>query len=90
LLSVTRSSTFRRLHILRLLAPSQVREPRAAWSASLSTRPPLSHRPDASVSAWFRSYENASNAKGERYVWLVPKVVEHLRALRGPERATAT
>jgi hypothetical protein len=33
------------------------------------------------------SYENASNAKGERYVWLDPKVVEHLRALRGPERA---
>ena len=30
------------------------------------------------------SYENASNAKGERYVWLDPKVVEHLRALRGP------
>jgi hypothetical protein len=30
------------------------------------------------------SYENASNTKGERYVWLDPKVVEHLRALRGP------
>jgi hypothetical protein len=30
------------------------------------------------------SYENASNAKGERYVWLDPKVVEHLRTLRGP------
>jgi hypothetical protein len=30
------------------------------------------------------SYENASNSKGERYVWLDPKVVEHLRALRGP------
>jgi hypothetical protein len=30
------------------------------------------------------SYENANNAKGERYVWLDPKVVEHLRALRGP------
>jgi hypothetical protein len=30
------------------------------------------------------SYENPSNAKGERYVWLDPKVVEHLRALRGP------
>ena len=30
------------------------------------------------------SYENVSNAKGERYVWLDRKVVEHLRALRGP------
>jgi hypothetical protein len=30
------------------------------------------------------SYENASNTKGERYVWLDPKVVEHLRALRWP------
>jgi hypothetical protein len=30
------------------------------------------------------SYENASKAKGERYVWLDPKVVEHLQALRGP------
>jgi hypothetical protein len=32
----------------------------------------------------FVSYENASNEKGERYVWLDRKVVEHLRALRGP------
>jgi hypothetical protein len=32
----------------------------------------------------FVTYENASNTKGERYVWLDPKVVEHLRALRGP------
>jgi len=30
------------------------------------------------------SYENASNEKGERYVWLDRKVVEHLRTLRGP------
>jgi hypothetical protein len=30
------------------------------------------------------SYENASNEKGERYVWLDPKVVNHLRTLRGP------
>jgi hypothetical protein len=30
------------------------------------------------------SYENASNEKGERYVWLNRKVVEHLRALRRP------
>ena len=32
----------------------------------------------------FVSYENPGNAKGQRYVWLDPKVVEHLRALRGP------
>ena len=30
------------------------------------------------------SYENASNEKGERHVWLDRKVVEHLRALRRP------
>jgi hypothetical protein len=30
------------------------------------------------------SYENASNEKGERYVWLDPRVINHLRALRGP------
>jgi hypothetical protein len=30
------------------------------------------------------NYENTSNEKGERYVWLDPKVVSHLRALRGP------
>jgi hypothetical protein len=30
------------------------------------------------------SYENASNEKGERYVWLDSKVVDHLRTLRGP------
>jgi hypothetical protein len=30
------------------------------------------------------SYENASNEKGERYVWLDRKVVEHLRTLRRP------
>jgi hypothetical protein len=30
------------------------------------------------------SYENASNEKGERYVWLDTKVVNHLRTLRGP------
>ena len=32
----------------------------------------------------FVSYENASNEKGERNVWLDRKVAEHLRALRGP------
>ena len=30
------------------------------------------------------SYENASNDRGERYVWLEPRVVDRLRALRGP------
>ena len=30
------------------------------------------------------NYENAINEKGERYVWLDRKVVEHLRTLRGP------
>ena len=30
------------------------------------------------------SYENKTNKKGEHYVWLAPKVVEHLKALRGP------
>jgi hypothetical protein len=30
------------------------------------------------------SFENASNAKGERYVWLEPRVVDRLRSLRGP------
>jgi hypothetical protein len=30
------------------------------------------------------SYENASNEKGERYVWLDRKVVNQLRALRRP------
>ena len=29
------------------------------------------------------SYENASNVKGERYVWLEPRVVDRLRSLRG-------
>jgi hypothetical protein len=29
------------------------------------------------------SFENAGNAKGERYVWLEPRVVDRLRVLRG-------
>jgi hypothetical protein len=29
-------------------------------------------------------YENEVNAKGERYVWLAPNVVDRLKALRGP------
>jgi hypothetical protein len=30
------------------------------------------------------SFENKANAKGVRYVWLEPAVVDRLRALRGP------
>ena len=29
-------------------------------------------------------YENATNEKGERLIWLEPGVVDRLRALRGP------
>ena len=29
-------------------------------------------------------YEAATNANGERYVWLAPNVVDRLKALRGP------
>ena len=29
-------------------------------------------------------YENGTNEKGERYVWLAPNVVDRLRAMRGP------
>ena len=36
------------------------------------------------------SYENATNEKGERLIWLEPSVVDRLRSLRGPARATAT
>jgi hypothetical protein len=32
----------------------------------------------------FVSYQNASNEKGELYMWLDRKVVGHLRTLRGP------
>jgi hypothetical protein len=28
-------------------------------------------------------YENATNERGERYVWLDPTVINHLRAMRG-------
>jgi hypothetical protein len=30
-------------------------------------------------------YENASNEKGERLIWLEPHVVDKLRSLRGPD-----
>jgi hypothetical protein len=29
-------------------------------------------------------YENETNERGERYVWLAPDVVDRLRAVRGP------
>ncbi len=29
-------------------------------------------------------YENATNERGERHVWLAPNVVDRLRAMRGP------
>ena len=35
-------------------------------------------------------YENAVNEQGERLIWLDPGVVDRLRSLRGPARATAT
>jgi hypothetical protein len=30
------------------------------------------------------SYENKVNEKGERLIWLDPRVVDRLRAMRGP------
>jgi hypothetical protein len=33
------------------------------------------------------NYENHVNERGERYVWLVPDVVNRLRALRGPNQS---
>ena len=35
-------------------------------------------------------YENKVNEKGERLIWLEPSVVDRLRALAAPARATAT
>lgn len=32
-------------------------------------------------------YENATNERGERYVWLAPHVVDRLRAMRGPKES---
>jgi hypothetical protein len=29
-------------------------------------------------------YENATNERGERLIWLEPNVVDRLRAIRGP------
>ena len=30
------------------------------------------------------NFENATNERGERYVWLAPNVIDRLRAMRGP------
>jgi hypothetical protein len=35
-------------------------------------------------------YENATNEKGERLIWLDPAVLARLKAMRGPGEATAT
>jgi hypothetical protein len=35
------------------------------------------------------SFENKIDEQGERLIWLEPSVVDRLRALRGPGRATA-
>ena len=35
-------------------------------------------------------YENATNEKGERMIWLEPKVVDRLGLWAAPARATAT
>jgi len=32
-------------------------------------------------------YENASNERGERYIWLEPNVLDRLRSLRGPRES---
>ena len=32
-------------------------------------------------------YENATNDRGERYVWLEPYVVERLDRMRGPDES---
>jgi hypothetical protein len=32
----------------------------------------------------FIGYENATNEKGERLIWLEPSMVDRLRAMRGP------
>jgi hypothetical protein len=33
------------------------------------------------------SYENKTNDRGERYVWLEPRVVDRLKSLRGPRES---
>ena len=38
----------------------------------------------ATLALWSVGYENKTNEKGERLIWLKPHVVDRLRALRGP------
>ena len=33
------------------------------------------------------NYENKTNERGERYVWLAPAVIDRLRAMRGPDES---
>jgi hypothetical protein len=40
------------------------------------------HRRDPALGSV--GFENATNERGERYVWLAPNVVDRLTALRGP------
>jgi hypothetical protein len=35
-------------------------------------------------------YENKTNEKGERLIWLEPNVVDRLRHLRGPDESYST
>ena len=36
------------------------------------------------------TYENHVNERGERYVWLPPKVIDRLKAMRGPGESYTT
>jgi hypothetical protein len=38
----------------------------------------------ATMPVGFVGYENATNERGERLMWLEPRVVDRLRTLRGP------
>ncbi len=46
---------------------------------AISVRGVRGDSPDGSV-----GYENETKERGERYVWLAPKVVDRLGAMRGP------
>jgi CubicO group peptidase (beta-lactamase class C family) len=54
-----------------------------AWSASRSLKPPSTRSPKRCRSG-LSGYENATNEKGERLIWLDSAVVARLRSLRGP------
>jgi hypothetical protein len=73
----------RRRSVRRAAASRDTGRPDLSWSASPS--------PKAAFDAIAKTlpvgsvgYENATNARGERYVWLDRAVVDRLRALRGP------